>query len=587
MAIVVLGMHRSGTSMVTRLLHRCGLYLGQSDDLLHAESDRLNAHHLNDNPHGYWENIHFIDFNDDLLAVLGGDYLHPPPLEIGWESDQRLKPFLHRARGLLSTLDQQAHWGWKDPRNMLTAAFWQQVQPDLKLVFCIRDPSEVLRSILGRNFSTMTESVEWWLRYHETLLMTLDHSPYLVTHHQSYFYDPVAELQRVLEFCGLPIEDEMLKAAVATIDPNLYRNRDISARLEPATIPHRVWEYYQPFTQLAGPVYQRLQHDVEFQQRQYVEVLAQQQRRFTESETQQQIRIQELENVIQTMQGGQQWLESVNSELSQQVTQHRTQVEHAQVQIKQLEQQAATLQAAQSLTRDQLAEIDQERIATHERWIKLQAQHEALESVRDQLHQDAASLRAHYAELMEQLETANQQIEADTLERDQLTQQHTQEVGQLRQSQLETITSLQSTYQSQLKMLDDNLVEQFQAADLRYAALEYKHEQQVAAAQIQHQHERATLQNQLTSVRTEKQAEVNQYAELLVRTQLTSIRLHAAQSGQPSPHLALMTDPEMRITAIERPLTPELAPLRSAYHRWVPLVTRLWIRGLRLRMIGR
>ena len=71
--VVVLGFHRSGTSMTTQLLHRLGADVGPLDGLLAA--DAL------DNPRGYWEPRRLIELNDPLLAALGGSAIDPPRLE--------------------------------------------------------------------------------------------------------------------------------------------------------------------------------------------------------------------------------------------------------------------------------------------------------------------------------------------------------------------------------------------------------------------------------------------------------------------------------------------------------------------------
>ncbi|HZS16634.1 MAG TPA: hypothetical protein VFA51_01750, partial [Candidatus Udaeobacter sp.] len=68
-AICIAGAHRSGTSMLTRLLHSCGLYLGSKDELMAAQAD---------NPDGFWEHLGFVALNDELLSQLGGAWDLPP-----------------------------------------------------------------------------------------------------------------------------------------------------------------------------------------------------------------------------------------------------------------------------------------------------------------------------------------------------------------------------------------------------------------------------------------------------------------------------------------------------------------------------
>ncbi len=62
MPLCIAGMHRSGTSMVTRLLNLCGLEIGPQRDLLGPRSS---------NPEGFWENRRFIRINDAVLREQG------------------------------------------------------------------------------------------------------------------------------------------------------------------------------------------------------------------------------------------------------------------------------------------------------------------------------------------------------------------------------------------------------------------------------------------------------------------------------------------------------------------------------------
>src|SRR5262249_23640698 len=67
--VCIAGMHRSGTSMVARLLNLCGLYLGEDEDLMPSAAD---------NPEGFWENLHFVDLNEKILSALQGGWDMPP-----------------------------------------------------------------------------------------------------------------------------------------------------------------------------------------------------------------------------------------------------------------------------------------------------------------------------------------------------------------------------------------------------------------------------------------------------------------------------------------------------------------------------
>src|SRR5204862_4894924 len=74
-AICVAGMHRSGTSMVAKLLQSCGLHLGPEEEF---DFDSNNGEK-------HWENIRFVALNEKILHRLGGSWDNPPELASGWQ----------------------------------------------------------------------------------------------------------------------------------------------------------------------------------------------------------------------------------------------------------------------------------------------------------------------------------------------------------------------------------------------------------------------------------------------------------------------------------------------------------------------
>src|SRR5512139_3743759 len=75
--VCVGGMHRSGTSMITRLLNLCGMDLGTEADLMPA-SDA--------NPEGYWEHIWFNYYNNQLLEFSRGAWDMVPVYPDNWQN---------------------------------------------------------------------------------------------------------------------------------------------------------------------------------------------------------------------------------------------------------------------------------------------------------------------------------------------------------------------------------------------------------------------------------------------------------------------------------------------------------------------
>jgi hypothetical protein len=134
MVVCICGMHRSGTSMVSNTLSRCGIYLGPEDVLKRAGAD---------NELGFWENDAFVAINDDLLRQVFGGWDAPPVWFNGWENEPHLESLRERARQLIDQHRDRPIWGWKDPRSSLTLPFWKRLIPDLKVVICLRNPLEV------------------------------------------------------------------------------------------------------------------------------------------------------------------------------------------------------------------------------------------------------------------------------------------------------------------------------------------------------------------------------------------------------------------------------------------------------------
>ncbi|MFP5256354.1 MAG: sulfotransferase [Acidimicrobiia bacterium] len=194
--IAITGMHRSGTSMITRALHDSGLHLvGTSAEELIDAAD--------DNPEGFWENKAIVACNDDLLEATGGAWDHPPALPPVAVDDPRVAAVAERATAALAGLRQHEHWGFKDPRTCLTAAYWLDLEPELRFIICVRHPLEVALSLKRRNQSSYSLGLALWERYYATVLEQVPAERRVITHYDTFFVDPEGELARLCAFAGL------------------------------------------------------------------------------------------------------------------------------------------------------------------------------------------------------------------------------------------------------------------------------------------------------------------------------------------------------------------------------------------------
>lgn len=147
--IIIAGMHRSGTTLLARMLMRCGVFLGWR-----RESNE--------------ESRTFLEVNKWLLLQAGGSWDFPPPadqfadpvsqrlctrfmryaLNSPWFSFYLGRPWWRRGTEA-PRFDMP--WGWKDPRNSITLPLWARVYPDAYVIHLRRHGVDVAASLLARH----------------------------------------------------------------------------------------------------------------------------------------------------------------------------------------------------------------------------------------------------------------------------------------------------------------------------------------------------------------------------------------------------------------------------------------------------
>lgn len=230
--VCILGMHRSGTSVFTRILNLIGLYLGPEQQLLQPNDY---------NPKGYWEHDEIVSLNNEILERLGGSWDEPPAFPPGWENAPAMDDLKQRAQRLIqdSFADVQT-WGWKDPRSCLTLPFWQQLLPDMRYVVCLRNPVDVALSLEQRDRLSAEKSSRLWLTYVSSALKHSDGRPRLVVFYEDLMEDCLGALQRLAGFLGKPERAEQAdvqEAVQAFIEKGLQHYR---ASLVQATASPRI-----------------------------------------------------------------------------------------------------------------------------------------------------------------------------------------------------------------------------------------------------------------------------------------------------------------------------------------------------------
>ena len=158
-AVVVLGMHRSGTSAFSGSIARLGVDFG----------DRL-ARPAKDNENRFGEHVEIVALHDKLLASLGASWDSEAPLPEGWlERDGSREIQASLASIVERDFGDRPLFGFKDPRISRLLPLWFPIFEQLKLdpcfVLMVRHPSEVSESLLRQNGIVPSKAMLLWLRY--------------------------------------------------------------------------------------------------------------------------------------------------------------------------------------------------------------------------------------------------------------------------------------------------------------------------------------------------------------------------------------------------------------------------------------
>ena len=157
-ALVVLGMHRSGTSVLTRLLSYSGAILPRT--VIPPKSD---------NPKGFWESPNINSFNDKLLNFVGSSWFAVNEIDVSCLCNNKV--LLIEAAELLNSEFENAQMLLiKDPRICRLFPFWLKVfellNIDCKVIIPTRAPLQIANSLARRDGFSKELGIWLWLRHY-------------------------------------------------------------------------------------------------------------------------------------------------------------------------------------------------------------------------------------------------------------------------------------------------------------------------------------------------------------------------------------------------------------------------------------
>jgi len=260
--VIIIGMHRSGTSMLSQALEAAGLFLGDRQLPDHQEAQfflRLNMWVMLQTSAG-WESPeavrYLVERPDARAAVV--EYLRfalRSPRAVSY-----LGPTRYLRYRSIDRLDQP--WGWKDPRATYTLPLWLDVFPEAKVVHVFRHGVDVAQSLRvrqaeiartgverfrrqrrhhlfrtkfseltpGLRFASLEEGLALWERYtgeaREAVAELGDRAFEL--RYEDFLQNPTGTAADLARFCGLS-DTSAATAAVAHVDASrafAYRSSD-------------------------------------------------------------------------------------------------------------------------------------------------------------------------------------------------------------------------------------------------------------------------------------------------------------------------------------------------------------------------
>jgi lipopolysaccharide biosynthesis protein len=249
--VIVLGMHRSGTSAVTRGLQTLGCALG----------DKLMQPALGVNDKGFWEDLDIYRLNEDLLADIGSSWNSCQVLTPERLAAPTLRRHRETAKRLLQDkLQHKRPFAFKDPRTAMLLPFWKAVLDDLNLsaayVIVIRNPLEVSQSLARRDAFANEQSLLLWYLHNRSALDNTEGQRRIVVHYANVLAEPLKELKRIASGLQLSAPDANDPAVLQYIgdflDSDLRHGRlSDNALLNDASVPEEWKDLYRRLLSMA------------------------------------------------------------------------------------------------------------------------------------------------------------------------------------------------------------------------------------------------------------------------------------------------------------------------------------------------
>ena len=217
--IVVIGMHRSGTSMITKALETLGVHLGEQ--LLPAAED---------NQKGFYEDKSIVDLNDRILEYAGMTWYSVSEYPFSVLESEQGRAFEKEAMEIISSrLRTHPVWGFKDPRCSRLLPFWQSIFAKLDIeaeyLVVLRNPLDIAFSLKKRNDFKLNMCQHLWLAHSFMCLRLLKNKNICYVSYDNFLKDPKKHIEYLSNTFHLPMEEKSMDAFVKDVVSSDLRHK--------------------------------------------------------------------------------------------------------------------------------------------------------------------------------------------------------------------------------------------------------------------------------------------------------------------------------------------------------------------------
>jgi GT2 family glycosyltransferase/spore maturation protein CgeB len=238
MQITILGMHRSGTSVLARLLNMMGAYFAPEGVSTPASEE---------NPKGFWERQDIRMSNDSLLFSKDYDWNRISGFNFEALPVEAIETYNKQIVRTILELDAHRPWVVKEPRLCLLFPLWL---PLLEFPVCLhiyRNPVEVALSLKKRNNIPIHTGIALWEKYNLLAFNASTDVPRILISFAEILNDPIKATNRLLNelqaygLTGLHLPSD--KEIQKFISVDLHRNRHDSVKINDFLNPKQIKFY--------------------------------------------------------------------------------------------------------------------------------------------------------------------------------------------------------------------------------------------------------------------------------------------------------------------------------------------------------